>query len=165
MVASSPRRLADSQQEELMTAALSNARQTNRRTRPALSVGLAISAHEILAAQKLRYRVFAEELGARLQSRTPGVDHDIFDPYCTSRMLWICPFRGALLASIWPVSAIAARIYLRLFRGVGNESTISRLRISIRSSESIKSVRYSISDAVTPIFENTSFHCDTRSAT
>ncbi len=50
--------------------------------RPALSVGLAINEREIRSAQKLRYRVFAEELGARLQNRTPGVDHDAFDPYC-----------------------------------------------------------------------------------
>ena len=47
-----------------------------------LSVGLAISEREILSAQKLRYRIFAEELGARLDPRTPGVDQDIFDPYC-----------------------------------------------------------------------------------
>ncbi|MBP7202270.1 MAG: GNAT family N-acetyltransferase [Propionivibrio sp.] len=50
--------------------------------RHTLSVGLAISEREILSAQKLRYRVFAEELGARLNARTPGVDQDIFDPYC-----------------------------------------------------------------------------------
>jgi putative hemolysin len=37
---------------------------------------------EILEAQRLRYRVFAGEMGANLPSRTPGVDHDIYDPYC-----------------------------------------------------------------------------------
>jgi putative hemolysin len=47
-----------------------------------LSVGLAHSEREILAAQKLRYRVFAGELGANLPTRTPGVDQDIYDPYC-----------------------------------------------------------------------------------
>ena len=50
--------------------------------RHSLSVGLAISEREIVSAQKLRYRVFAEELGASLNPRTPGVDQDIFDPYC-----------------------------------------------------------------------------------
>ena len=50
--------------------------------RHALSVGLAINQREILSAQKLRYQVFAEELGARLNTKTPGVDQDIFDPYC-----------------------------------------------------------------------------------
>ena len=55
------------------------------RTRPArhsLDVGLARSQSEILDAQRLRYRVFAGEMGANLPSRTPGVDHDIYDPHC-----------------------------------------------------------------------------------
>jgi putative hemolysin len=58
--------------------------ETGRResARHSLSVGLAISEREILGAKKLRYRVFAEELGARLDPRTPGVDQDIFDAYC-----------------------------------------------------------------------------------
>ncbi|MBI4754375.1 MAG: GNAT family N-acetyltransferase [Betaproteobacteria bacterium] len=47
-----------------------------------LSVGLAERADEILAAQRLRYRVFAEELGARLPTRTAGVDQDLYDPFC-----------------------------------------------------------------------------------
>ncbi|NMG28888.1 GNAT family N-acetyltransferase [Aromatoleum evansii] len=47
-----------------------------------LHVGLATCETEILEAQKLRYRVFADEMGARLPSRTPGVDRDIYDPYC-----------------------------------------------------------------------------------
>lgn len=47
-----------------------------------LQVGLAGCESEILEAQKLRYRVFAEEMGARLNTRTPGVDRDIYDPFC-----------------------------------------------------------------------------------
>lgn len=47
-----------------------------------LWVGLATSESEILEAQKLRYRVFAEEMGARLSCRIPGVDRDHFDPWC-----------------------------------------------------------------------------------
>lgn len=47
-----------------------------------LWVGLANSESEILEAQKLRYRVFAEEMGARLNCRVPGVDRDHFDPWC-----------------------------------------------------------------------------------
>ena len=47
-----------------------------------LTVGLARSRSEILDAQRLRYNVFAGEMGATLQSRTPGVDQDIYDPYC-----------------------------------------------------------------------------------
>jgi putative hemolysin len=59
-----------------------NVEARTRRTRPNLSVGLATSEREILDAKKLRWRVFADELGARLPSRTPGVDHDFYDPYC-----------------------------------------------------------------------------------
>lgn len=53
-----------------------------RLARPQLSVSLARSEHDILEAQRLRYRVFAGELGARLPTRTPGVDQDIYDPWC-----------------------------------------------------------------------------------
>lgn len=52
------------------------------RQKPALSVGLAHSPEEIEEAQRLRYRVFADEMGARLPTRTAGVDQDIYDPYC-----------------------------------------------------------------------------------
>lgn len=47
-----------------------------------LTVSLARSKSEILDAQRLRYNVFVGEMGARLPSRTPGVDQDIYDPYC-----------------------------------------------------------------------------------
>jgi len=53
-----------------------------RQPRPQLHVTLAATPSEILAAQKLRWRVFADELGARLPSREAGVDRDIYDPYC-----------------------------------------------------------------------------------
>lgn len=53
---------------------------TRRRRR--LRAGLARTPEVRRAAQALRWRVFAEELGARLPSRTPGIDEDEFDPYC-----------------------------------------------------------------------------------
>lgn len=53
-----------------------------RHPRAKLHVTLATTPSEILEAQKLRWRVFADEMGARLPSRTPGVDRDIYDPYC-----------------------------------------------------------------------------------
>ncbi|MBK5914887.1 GNAT family N-acetyltransferase [Rhodocyclus purpureus] len=65
-----------------MTTALSTRQQGARPARHKLSVDIARCEREILAAQKLRYRVFAGELGAKLPTRTPGVDHDIYDPYC-----------------------------------------------------------------------------------
>lgn len=37
---------------------------------------------EVRAAQRLRYRVFADEMGARLSSPLPGHDIDLFDDYC-----------------------------------------------------------------------------------
>ncbi|MBY0579932.1 MAG: GNAT family N-acetyltransferase [Burkholderiales bacterium] len=47
-----------------------------------LSLHFARSTSEILEAQRLRYRVFAEEMGARLSVAEEGVDSDIFDPFC-----------------------------------------------------------------------------------
>ena len=47
-----------------------------------LNVTLATTESEIRAAKCLRWRVFADELGARLPSREPGVDHDLYDPFC-----------------------------------------------------------------------------------
>jgi len=37
---------------------------------------------DVLAAQRLRYQVFAEEMGAKLHSPQPGVDIDRFDEFC-----------------------------------------------------------------------------------
>ena len=65
-----------------MTTNVANAVNLQRPIRHRLSVGMALNEREILSAQKLRYQVFAEELGAKLQTRIPGVDQDIFDPYC-----------------------------------------------------------------------------------
>ncbi len=47
-----------------------------------LSTGLASSPSEIDAALRLRYRVFAGEMGARLASAHEQIDRDIFDAYC-----------------------------------------------------------------------------------
>lgn len=57
-------------------------REQEGRAKPRLHVGLAESEAEILEAQMLRWRVFADELGARLPSRIAGVDRDIYDPHC-----------------------------------------------------------------------------------
>ncbi|QDQ26355.1 GNAT family N-acetyltransferase [Chitinimonas arctica] len=47
-----------------------------------LSVSLATTKETIRAAQALRYKVFAEELGARLSTREPGLDIDLYDAWC-----------------------------------------------------------------------------------
>lgn len=52
------------------------------RNRRRYVVGFARGVGEIRAAQELRWRVFAGELGARLSSREQGVDRDIFDDFC-----------------------------------------------------------------------------------
>lgn len=46
-----------------------------------LTVSLARDENEVYDAQRLRYKVFAEKMGARLSSREPGIDADIFDPF------------------------------------------------------------------------------------
>lgn len=43
---------------------------------------LARTGDEVEAAQRLRYRVFAEEMGARIAGPQSGVDCDFFDPWC-----------------------------------------------------------------------------------
>lgn len=47
-----------------------------------LTVRLAKSPDEIRAGQRLRYDVFAREMGAVLHNHTPGLDDDDLDPYC-----------------------------------------------------------------------------------
>lgn len=49
---------------------------------PGLQVRWARHLDEVRAAQRLRYRVFAEEMGARLSTPLPGHDVDLFDDYC-----------------------------------------------------------------------------------
>ncbi len=48
----------------------------------ALSVSWAKHGDEIRQAQRLRFRVFADEMGARLNTTVPGHDVDLFDNYC-----------------------------------------------------------------------------------
>ena len=49
-----------------------------------LRVALARSRAEIEAAQRLRYAIFAGEMGAKLHNHLPGLDHDRFDAYWTT---------------------------------------------------------------------------------
>jgi putative hemolysin len=48
----------------------------------ALRVGLARSQADLEEAQRLRYSVFAQEMGAQLGNKIELVDHDEFDMYC-----------------------------------------------------------------------------------
>lgn len=53
-----------------------------RTMRQSLSVGLAETAYEVEEAQRLRYQVFAGEMGARMSSANERIDRDVFDPFC-----------------------------------------------------------------------------------
>src|ERR1039457_5115024 len=57
-------------------------RQTQTGVQRRLITTLAHHETEILEAQRLRYKVFAEELGANLPSAKEEIDRDIFDKYC-----------------------------------------------------------------------------------
>ena len=53
-------------------------------TQPHDGVDVAWARHldEVREAQRLRYQVFAQEMGARLQTPLPGHDVDLFDDFC-----------------------------------------------------------------------------------
>jgi putative hemolysin len=71
-----------------------------------LAVGLARSEAEVAAAQRLRYAVFADELGARLSGPAPGLDEDRFDRFC----------EHPDLAILLPLARLDPRYARRLFR-------------------------------------------------
>jgi putative hemolysin len=50
--------------------------------RDGLEVSWAKTISEVRLAQRLRFNVFATEMGARLDTTSPGHDIDIFDDYC-----------------------------------------------------------------------------------
>lgn len=56
--------------------------QTEGRAKKTFRVAMAESEHDVRAAQRLRWKVFAEEMGARLATPEPGLDIDMFDAHC-----------------------------------------------------------------------------------
>jgi putative hemolysin len=50
--------------------------------RPALVAELATSQQQVHESQRLRYRVFAEEMGAHVHTASPGHEADAYDRYC-----------------------------------------------------------------------------------
>ncbi|AXQ30320.1 GNAT family N-acetyltransferase [Solimonas sp. K1W22B-7] len=50
--------------------------------KPRFELGFAETAAEVLETQQLRYRIFAGELGAQIDSGAEGVDRDRYDEYC-----------------------------------------------------------------------------------
>jgi putative hemolysin len=84
----------------------------NRRSRPALTVGLARTWDEVQAAQRLRHRVFAQELGAQLNG-AGGLDQDRFDRHC-EHLLVRCNRSGDVVGTyriLTPEQARAAGSY------------------------------------------------------
>lgn len=65
---------------------------------PRYTLRLAASDDEIVAAQRLRYQVFAGEVGARLRTPVPGQDVDPFDEHC-DHMIVIDERDGAVVAT------------------------------------------------------------------
>jgi len=53
-----------------------------KKNTPVLAATLAGTEEEILQCQRLRYRIFAEEMGAILDDTIPGIDNDAFDSLC-----------------------------------------------------------------------------------
>ena len=61
---------------------------------PQLTVGWAVHDDEVRDAQRLRWRVFAGEMGARLSpvaGTPPGLDADAFDPHCEHLLVRTVP--------------------------------------------------------------------------
>ena len=56
--------------------------QTTKAKRPAFQIEWASTPSGIKEAQRLRYKVFAEEMGANLSQNAEGLDIDEFDAYC-----------------------------------------------------------------------------------
>jgi putative hemolysin len=59
-----------------------SALQTLRNEEPRLALSVARTAAEVEEAQRLRYKVFAEEMGAAIGSGNSGLDCDEFDAWC-----------------------------------------------------------------------------------
>lgn len=55
---------------------------TSKPKRPALQISWASNTSEIKEAQRLRFKVFAEEMGANLPRNAENLDIDDFDSYC-----------------------------------------------------------------------------------
>ena len=56
--------------------------QVHRPSASRYHVSLAVDDAEINEAQRLRFKVFSEEMGARLPNPETGMDQDVYDPYC-----------------------------------------------------------------------------------
>jgi putative hemolysin len=58
------------------------------RSKHRLRLRFADTLEDLRAAQRLRHRVFVEEMGARLPLTEPGIESDRFDHYCQHLLVW-----------------------------------------------------------------------------
>ena len=66
----------------LATEPVANEKAISKPKRPAFQISWASSPNEVKEAQRLRYKVFAEEMGASLPAHPEDLDIDEFDAYC-----------------------------------------------------------------------------------
>ncbi len=90
-----------------------------------LSVGIARCQSEIGEAQRLRYRVFARELGARLPQTDGDRDIDIFDAYC-EHLIVRDEVYGRIVGTYRVLSPLRARELGRYY--ADTEFDLTRLR-------------------------------------
>jgi putative hemolysin len=64
--------------------------ESGRVRRPRFITAIALSQAEVREAQRLRYRVFVEEMGASISSANERLDRDEFDPYCEHLLVRNC---------------------------------------------------------------------------
>lgn len=77
------KKFANKTRAELTTTlAIPAISQVAKAKRPAFQIEWASTSSEIKEAQRLRYKVFAEEMGANLSKNAEGLDVDEFDAYC-----------------------------------------------------------------------------------
>lgn len=79
---------------------------------PRLAVAWARHQDEVLEAQRLRYRVFAEEMGARLKlphGAPAGHDIDVFDPHCEHLLVRADGEDGPVIGTYRVLTPAAAR--------------------------------------------------------
>ncbi|HLK11427.1 MAG TPA: GNAT family N-acyltransferase [Candidatus Binatia bacterium] len=86
---------------------------------------LARTEADVREAQRLRYRVFVEEMGARLPEPREEIDRDAFDAYC-EHLLVRDGATGAVVGTYRILSAEQARRVGRLY--AESEFDVSRLR-------------------------------------
>jgi len=76
------KKFANKARAELRTMEPVTDKTISKPKRPAFQITWASNVSEIKEAQRLRYKVFAEEMGAKLPSNPENLDIDEFDAYC-----------------------------------------------------------------------------------